>query len=361
MADFTSSLYLGMRHPSDALPGWAALTTGRPAVLGQPPGADAVATELAGLVGAERATLTRSTLHALGDCLEVLAGPGAGLIVDAGVYPVGRWAVQRAAGIGVPVVRVAHHHVAATAAALRRLHRRQLRAVVVADGLCPGCGRSYPLPAVEALLGPYGGTLLIDDTQALGVLGAHPNPRAPYGSGGGGSVRHTGVAHDSVVAVSSLAKAFGAPVSCVAGGADVVAGVRLTGSAVHSSPPSAVDIAAAAHAVARNAMVGDDLRARLAVRVQALRRQAAGHGLVLVGGLSPVQSTPAVRPDAGRWLLARLAAGGVHAVLRRTCARGRSAVTLVVTATHRRSEIDAAAGLLGAAWQELGEPVRHAR
>jgi len=361
MANFTSSLYLDMRHPSDALPGWPVLTTGRPAVLGQPPGADAVAARLAALAGAERATLARSTLHALSDCLEVLAGAGAGLVVDAGVYPIGRWAVQRAAGVGVLVERVAHHDVTATATAVRRLHGRGLRAVVVADGLCAGCGRCYPMAPVSTALRERGGTLLIDDTQALGVLGAGSDVDAPYGRGGGGSVRHAGAAHDVVVGVSSLAKAFGAPVACIAGPADVVAWVRASGSAVHSSPPSAADVAAAAHAMRCNDAVGDELRARLAGRVRALRRRAAGYGLVLVGGLFPVQSTPTVDAARGRWLLDRLEAGGVHAVLRRACGGAGSAVTLVVTVAHRRSDIDRAAGLLGAAWRELDGQVRRAR
>ncbi len=38
MADFTSSLYLGLRHPSDALPGWTALTTGATSGARRPAG-----------------------------------------------------------------------------------------------------------------------------------------------------------------------------------------------------------------------------------------------------------------------------------------------------------------------------------
>jgi len=102
------------------------------------------------------------------------------------------------------------------------------------------------------------------------------------------------------------------------------------------------------------------LRARLATRVRVLRGRAAEHGLVLVGGMFPVQSTGPVRTDLGRRLLARLAADDVHAVLRRTCGGG-SAVTLVVTVAHHRSEVDRAAAVLGLAWQELGGRVRRAR
>jgi hypothetical protein len=89
--------------------------------------------------------------------------------------------------------------------------------------------------------------------------------------------------------------------------------------------------------------------------------RAGGHGLVLVGGAFPLQSTPPVSADGGRWLLTQLAHGGVHAVLRRTCAGRRTAVTLVVTAALRLAEIDAAGALLGAAWRQIDEEARRAR
>ncbi|GIH06920.1 hypothetical protein Rhe02_49870 [Rhizocola hellebori] len=353
VADFTSSLYLGMRHAgaelATLLPESSALTSGRPAVLDPPAGAGA-ARRLALRAGAEQAAFTRSTLHGLNDCLEVLLGKDTALAVDSGVYPVGRWAVQRAAGTGTPVAWVGHHDVAGLESGLRRFTGRGLRPVVVADGLCTGCGRAYPVAEVVAFLDRYRATLLLDDTQALGILGVKSGQ--PYGSGGGGSVAHAGVSHSSVLAVSSLAKAFGAPVACVAGPARIVGKLRTAGSAVHSSPPSQVDIAAATHAVDRNAADGDRLRTALAHRVRMLRRVTARQDLTLVGGLFPVQSTPVIAVGAGRWLLDRLAANGVRGVLRQTC-RGGSAVTLVVTAVHSFADVERAAGLLAGCWQEL--------
>ncbi|MGQ0773560.1 MAG: aminotransferase class I/II-fold pyridoxal phosphate-dependent enzyme [Pseudonocardiales bacterium] len=359
-ADFTSSLYLGMRHASTELPGWPALTTGRPAVLEPPPGAVATAARLAALTGAEEAVLTRSTLHGLADCLDVLAGPDTGLVVDAGVYPVAQWAVQRAAARRIPVVTVGHHEPAVLAAAVRQLADRGLRPVVVADGVCTGCGRAYPVASSVAEVASLGGILLLDDTQGLGILGVRADhARAPYGRGGGGSVRHAGVGHGAIVTVSSLAKAFGAPVACTAGPADVLARVRVAGSAMHSSPPSVVDVAAAANALDRNAATGDALRALLVDRVRTLRRRVAEHGLPLVGGLFPVQSTPAISVASGRRLLGRLAAAGVRAVLLKAC--GGSAIALLLTAAHQPAEIERVADVLGAAWHELAGPVRHAR
>lgn len=351
VTDFTCSLYLGMRHASEQLPTWSALTNGRPAALDPPVGV-AAAARLAAQAGAERAAFTRSTLHGLSDCLEVLLGPDAAMAVDSGVYPTGRWAVQRAAGAGTPLYWIGHHDVADLESALRRLRGQGLRPVVVADGMCTGCGRGYPLVAVVALLAEYGATLLLDDTQALGILGTRGTGAGPYGSGGGGSVPYTGVSHAAVVTVSSLAKAFGAPVACVAGPAAVVGELRTAGTVMHSSPPSHVDIAAATHAVRRNAAVGDSLRAALADRVRALRRRTSAHGLTLVGGLFPVQSTPDVNAEDGRRLLDELTARGVRAVLRETC-QGATAITLAVTATHPLADVERAADLLGSGWRNL--------
>lgn len=346
VADFTSSLYLGMRHAGGEFTAWPALTSGRPAVLDPPAGA-AAARHIAARAGAELAALTRSTLHGLNDCMELLAGQGTVLAVDSGIYPVGRWAVQRAAGIGIPVAWVGHHDLARLRYRLERLTDKGLRPVVVADGFCTGCGRAYPLAEAAALAD--GVTVLLDDTQALGILGPS----------GGGSVAQAGIPHDNIVTVSSLAKAFGVPVACVTGPAAFVERLRTIGSALHSSPPSRVDIAAAVNAVRRDAAEGDRLRSALAVRVRTLRRKTLRSGLAMVGGLFPVQSTPALTVDKGQWLLDRLADGGLRAVLRQTC-HGGSAVTLIVTATHPPAAIDLAAHVLGSAWRELHPEVCHA-
>jgi len=72
--DFTSSLYLGMRHGSASVPPWAQLTTGVPAALASPPVAGAVAGELARVMGVEAASMAASTIHAFWDLFVVVAG-----------------------------------------------------------------------------------------------------------------------------------------------------------------------------------------------------------------------------------------------------------------------------------------------
>jgi len=90
MIDFTSALYLGMRHPHQSLRPWTELTTGRPAALESPREAERLARQLARLLGCERATLGTSTLHLFWDLFEVLAREPIAIYTDAGAYPIAR-------------------------------------------------------------------------------------------------------------------------------------------------------------------------------------------------------------------------------------------------------------------------------
>src|SRR5262245_45621806 len=94
MLDFTSALYLGLRHPSAALAPWQALSAGRPAALAETAGAGAVAAKLARLAGCEAGTLLPSTLHLFWDLFASLPNHAV-FYVDSGAYPVARWGVER--------------------------------------------------------------------------------------------------------------------------------------------------------------------------------------------------------------------------------------------------------------------------
>src|SRR5262245_66672056 len=109
MLDFTSALYLSLRHPSASLGSWEALTLGRPAALVEPPGADEVTADLARLQGTPAATLLPSTLHLFWDLLRLL-GRGARevLLLDSGAYPILHWAAEGARAAGARFHRFAH-------------------------------------------------------------------------------------------------------------------------------------------------------------------------------------------------------------------------------------------------------------
>ncbi|HKB35789.1 MAG TPA: hypothetical protein VKD72_05000, partial [Gemmataceae bacterium] len=180
MLDFTSALYLGLQHPTRVLQPWNRLTTGVPAALEPPPGAESVARRLAALQGCEAATLGTSTLHLFWDLFGLFSPRAFEILLDAGAYAIAGWGVERAAARGIRVRRFAHYN-------LRDLHRQLhkdngsgRRPVVVADGVCPACGRSAPVQDFWNVVQARNGYLVLDDTQALSVLGHTPTTASPY-------------------------------------------------------------------------------------------------------------------------------------------------------------------------------------
>jgi 8-amino-7-oxononanoate synthase len=345
VTDFTSALYLDMRHPSTALGAWDALTLGRPAALRAPPGADSLATALAQLAGFESATLLPSTLHLFWDLLWMLAGERITLLVDAACYPIARRTAQHAARSGVPL-RPFPHGEAATA---RRLARAAVQAgrrpVIVADGYFPGADSAPPLRAYAAIARESHGYLVLDDTQPFGLFGVAPSPAAPYGAGGGGSARWHALCGEHVIAGASLAKAFGTPLAVLCASAAVVRRFEMhSETRVHSSPPSVAAIRAGLVALRCNAGHGDVLRERLWQRVRQWRAGMARHGIGCRGGSFPVQTLVLARHVDGARLHRDLAGAGVAAVPQRL--GGRSTLSFLITAGHTEAQIDHAVAVL---------------
>jgi len=343
--DLTSSLYLGLRHDSRSVPGWERLTTGVPAVLATAPAAGIVAQELADLIDTEAATLAPSTLHAFWDLFGTMSARE--IHVDAGTYPIARWGAERAQCSGARVRTFRHHDPAALRRAVVAQERVRSSAtapgggpVVLADGFCPGCGRVAPIESYLAIVAPIGGMVVVDDTQALGVLGTPASGR-PYGRGGGGIPRWSRLSSPHLIVVASLAKGFGVPVATVAGsGAAIRQYLARSETRVHSSPPSNAHLNAAIAALRINASRGDALRGRLATLVSQFRTGLDTLDVPLTPGLFPVQSTGAGAPlDLGA-VHRRLGGLGVKTVLNRPRCRQGIALSFIFTAAHRRADVD---------------------
>ena len=339
--DFTSALYLGMRHPSRSLPAWQAFTTGKPAALDAPPSAIGVAQQLATLQGCERATLLPSTLHLFWDLFGVLAREPVRIYMDAGTYAVARWGVERAALQGLSVHCFPHYDAAAARALIRRDRRCGARPIVVVDGFCPACGRAAPLADLLRCVEHRGGRLVVDDTQALGVLGEDPTVITPYGRAGGGSLPWHGLASPSVLVGSSLAKGFGVPLAVLGGSKRSIRHFeQCSETRVHSSPPSIAGLRAAEHALAVNRLHGDGLRFYLSQLVERFRAGLRQIGLVANDGVFPVQMisvgghAPAVH--------LRLLCAGIRTVLVRCCRGLGTQLGFLITASHRPADIDQA-------------------
>jgi 8-amino-7-oxononanoate synthase len=352
--DFTSALYLGMEHASRSLPGWDRLTLGKPAALEAPAHAQQAETQLAELIGCERALLATSTLHLFWDLFSVLAQRNVNIFLDAGSYPIARWGVERAAASGTVVKSFRQHDPMALQEALDSADGKP--PVIVADGYCPGCGRAAPVTEYLRLAAARGGCVVVDDSQALGIFGK-PAPGAPYGSGGGGSMQRAGTSdgrlgsHGSMtnrlIVGASLAKAFGVPVAVLAGSVAMVDEFEgKSATRVHCSPPSAAVISAALRALAINRWRGDTLRMRLARQVLRFRRGLRRLGLLAIPGLFPVQPLRLPNHINAETLGEDLSRCGVEAVLNRG-ERGKNAhISFVLTARHRSLQIEQALGHL---------------
>lgn len=347
MLDFTSALYLGLRHPGAALAPWQALTLGKPAALAEPPGAAALAAALARLVGTEAATLLPSTLHLFWDLLRMLARERIALLVDAGSYPIARWGAQCAAAGGTPVTLFARGSATMALRLARAAARGGRIPVIVSDGYFPGDGGAPPLRAYAAIARQLNGYLVLDDTQALGLFGRGPAPGAPYGSGGGGSARMQALAGPHVLVGASLAKGFGAPLAVLCACAPMVRRFeRHSETRVHSSPPSVAAILAGLHALELNRARGDALRWRLWQLVGRFRAAVARHGLALRGGRFPVQTLAPAPAIDGLRLYHCLRATGVATVPRRL-GKGTT-VSFLISAAHGYRDIERAVAALAA-------------
>jgi 8-amino-7-oxononanoate synthase len=343
MADFTSALYLGLNHPSRALTPWKGLSTGKPVVLEAPERERPVAHALARLQGSETALLGPSTLHLFWDLLGILADDRVAILIDRGTYPIARWGAERLVAKGVPIQAFRHKdpdHLARCVQRWRHTHRLPL---VIADGLCPACGQPAPLHDFLAIVEQDGGWLVVDDTQALGILGHSPDELRPFGLGGGGTPRWHGVSNPRLLTVSSLAKGFGTPIATLSGSRAVLNRFeRASQIRIHCSPPSAAVIAAAARALAVNAQLGEVLRQRLLRNIRKLRTGLQGLGLQLGGGWFPVQTLlPAAGIDFTR-LHQRLRAEGIDTLLHSPRSSASARLGFALTARHRPDEIELA-------------------
>jgi 8-amino-7-oxononanoate synthase len=346
--DFTSALYLGFRHGTYELRPWTQFTTGRPAALGSPQLALQLGRQVAALQGCERALVATSTLHLFWDLLPVIAGRRAAIFLDDGTYPIARWGVERAAALGIPVRTFPHHNALSLRHAFMSA-RTDRSPLIVADGFCPACGRCAPVAEYLALARQYGGYLVLDDTQALGILGCSASPEAPYGKGGGGVLRMINLGGPEVVLVSSLAKAFGVPIAVLSGPANVVERYESESETrMHCSPPSVAALNAAEHALQLNRQRGDTLRQHLAVLVRHFQSLLEAAGLTHTSSVFPVQTTLGSGPDSAV-VYQRLLRAGVRAVLHQAHGLPGPQLSFLITARHTFSQLQTAVDMFSRA------------
>ncbi|MEU4292826.1 hypothetical protein AB0E63_31775 [Kribbella sp. NPDC026596] len=329
--DFTSSLFLGLHHGSGSLPPWASLTTGVPTVLHEAADAHRVADTVAAAQGAQAGVVGRSALHALMDVMGMIPQRGDVVAIDSAAYSLAEWAALRAAANGAVVRRYPHHRPEAIVPTTGR------RLFVLTDGWCPGCNRPAPLPELQQLARETGGALIVDDSLAFGVLGN--KRRGEVFGDGSGTPRWCGLDHAGIVWVASLAKAFGAPLAVTTGDSTTIR--RLAGEGgnrVHSSPPSAADLAAASTAL-HDPSGNRVRRTRLQGQVLRLRSRLHDLGLTANGLPFPVVSIRLPGSDAQRWW-SRLQSAGIRALLQQSRCRRGAMLTVLVRADHSPADLE---------------------
>lgn len=341
MLDFTSALYLGMRHPKDSLPAWQQLTTGRPAALAVPTESEAIAKSLAQLIGCQHATLGTSTLHIFWDLFEVLAKDRIIIYLDDGSYPIARWGVERVAARGVSTRMFSSGDTAALESLLNRDSGLGVRPVIVTDGLCPATGKTTPLAEYVKFMRSRGGFVVVDDTQALGILGHAPSTLMPYGSAGAGTAAWQGIQGPELIIGSSLAKAFGVPIAVLAGSRTIIERFESeSATRIHCSPPAIPLLRAAQHALEVNKTLGDRLRQRLLNLVRQFKQGLRRIGLLAMGGLFPVQTLKSISNINAAWLHEQLLMLGVRTVLHRSRNGNAPLLSFLITVAHTPNDIN---------------------
>lgn len=298
-------------------------------------------------MGCSAGILGTSTLHVFWDLFCILCRRQSAILSVGEIYPIALWGIERAAALGVPVGRVAVHDPERVSRRVQSWSRRGIRPIIVTDGISFPEGRIAPLCPYARIAAANGGLLVIDDTQALGILGSGPTACSPYGRGGGGSFRFHDLAGPHLVAVCSLAKAFGVPVAVLAGSRPVVRTFAAkSATRRHSSPPSMAVLAAAARAIDLNRRCGEGLRARLLDNIRRFRRELASAGLQPAGGLMPVQTLSFGPERAAHAIHQGLTRAGIRALVMPDPLRSGGRVLLVITASHRPSDLERAAVVL---------------
>ncbi len=302
-----------------------------------------LAQQLAGLQGCESATLAASTLHLAWDVFGMLAKGAIAIYLDAGVYPIARWGVERAAAAGVPVRKFAHYEVKALQRYLLRHASSRRIPVVVTDGLCPECGEVAPLGAYLQSVRSRRGYVIVDDTQALGIVGASPSRAAPYGKGGGGTLKWADLLSPNILMFSSLAKGFGVPLAVLSGSDEMIRRFeRESETRRHCSPPSVAALHAAELALAENETNGETLRVHLAQLVRHFHARLHAAGFSVNAGLFPMQTLQPSYGIDGRVLHERLLRKGVRTLLQSGRNKGEARVSFILGARHQLNDIDRA-------------------
>jgi glycine C-acetyltransferase len=207
--------------------------------------------------------------------------------------------------------------------------------VVATDGVFSMDGHIADLPGIRELADRYGALVLVDDSHAVGVLGAN----------GGGTPEQCGLRGKIEILTGTLGKALGGGSGgYVAASAEIVDWLRQRARPYLFSNTLAPSVAAAALKAIDMAEAGTDLRARIGANAARFRAGLAQAGFDLVPGAHPI--IPVMIGDAARAkdMADRLLGEGVLAVAFSypVVPQGKARIRTQISAGHDAMQLDGA-------------------
>lgn len=286
--------------------------------MNEPPINREIAQKVASLQGMEYGILAPSTLHLWLDFFQAI-DRNTVLLIDEQAYPLMDWISRLATGRGIKVLNFPGQQIAKLRLLLQMHVQPGQIPFILCDGWNPISGQPSPLRQYLDLLRPFRGYLVVDDTQALGILGKNANPGCPWGLGGSGSLAWQGIYSPYIVSICSLAKGFGVPLAVMSGANSFILPFEQKSlSRIHCSQVSTPLAAAALNALRQNCQEGDRKRAYLYKLIHHFKQAVQPSvGIELRGGFFPVQTLKLTGTELAMDLFGFLKKNGFSALLLR--------------------------------------------
>ena len=219
--------------------------------------------------------------------------------------------------------------------------------LIATDGVFSMDGTIANLPAICELAERHRALVMVDDSHAVGFMGA----------GGRGTPEHFGVADQVDIVTGTLGKALGgASGGYTSGRSEVVAWLRQRSRPYLFSNALMPAIAAASISVLDLLETGGDLRERLFANGRRFRAGLEALGFTLVPGEHPI--IPVMLGDAklAQDMAARLLDEGIYVIgfSFPVVPRGQARIRTQMSAAHEESHIDRALAAFAKVGRDLG-------
>jgi glycine C-acetyltransferase len=243
-------------------------------------------------------------------------------------------------------LRYANNDMAELEAKLKEARDCRFR-LIATDGVFSMDGIMADLPAICDLAEQYGALVMVDDSHAVGFMGA----------GGRGTPEHCGVAERVDILTGTLGKALGgASGGYTSGRGPIVEWLRQRSRPYLFSNSLAPVIAATSIKVLDLLEESGELRERLAANGRRFRAGLAGLGFALVPGEHPIIPVMLGEAKLAQEMAARLLDEGIYVIgfSYPVVPEGRARIRTQMSAAHTDAQIDRALAAFAKVGRALG-------